>query len=75
MNLEALSTILLQASEDAGGAHLSDQTIGIIVGIMLLIGVVWMIKRIRSHKSIDQKMSIRLDDDPSQQSQNLLARR
>ena len=74
MNVEALSTILLQTSEDAG-AHLSDQTIGIIVGIMLVIGVVWMLKRIRSHRTIDQKMSIRLDEDSPQQSQKLLARR
>jgi len=70
MTVETMLAVLLQAS--ASEDLLSDRALGAIVGVMFLAGVVWLIKRAVGHKPVDQKMSIRLEDDPSERYSNSL---
>ena len=50
MNFVAVLAMLLQADESPTNA-LSDRTLGVIVGIMFLVGLIWMAKRIVGHKN------------------------
>ena len=74
MYIQTLAAILLQA-EDGTMPLLSDQILGVIVAGMFLIGVGWMVKRILTHKPVDHKMSIRLDDASSEQGDRLFGGR
>jgi hypothetical protein len=74
MNVAAILAVLLQASETTGDP-VSDGVLGAVVGIMFLVGVVWTIKRLRGHKPVDRKMSIRLNEDSFERLPESLQRR